>query len=105
MALTEPGAGSDVGALRTTAQIISYELPMALALVSLVVVTGTLKMSGIVEYQKALPLIVLGPPGGRLAQVHGPFRIATIGLSLADLAADVERARPTPAPTPRRTGK
>ena len=29
----------------------------------------------------------------------------TIGLSLADLAADIERARPTPAPTPRRTGK
>jgi MFS family permease len=33
----------------------------------------------------ALPLIVLGPPGGRLAQVHGPFRIATIGLSLGAL--------------------
>ncbi len=30
----------------------------------------------------ALPLIVLGPPGGRLAQVHGPFRISAIGLML-----------------------
>jgi MFS transporter, DHA1 family, tetracycline resistance protein len=30
----------------------------------------------------ALPLIVLGPPGGRLSQVRGPFRIATLGLSL-----------------------
>lgn len=29
----------------------------------------------------------------------------TVGLSLADLAADVERARPTPVPTPGRTGK
>jgi MFS family permease len=28
----------------------------------------------------ALPLIVLGPPGGRLAQTFGPFRLATIGL-------------------------
>jgi MFS family permease len=28
----------------------------------------------------ALPLIVLGPPGGRLAQSFGPFRLATIGL-------------------------
>jgi MFS family permease len=28
----------------------------------------------------ALPLIVLGPIGGRLAQVHGPFRIAALGL-------------------------
>jgi len=30
----------------------------------------------------ALPLIVLGPPGGRLSQVHGPFRIAALGLTL-----------------------
>jgi len=52
-----------LGALRTTAQIISYELPMGLALVSLVIVTGTLRMSGIVEYQAALPLIVLQPIG------------------------------------------
>jgi MFS family permease len=28
----------------------------------------------------ALPLIVLGPIGGRWAQVHGPFRIAALGL-------------------------
>ncbi len=28
----------------------------------------------------ALPLIILGPPGGRLAQTFGPFRLATIGL-------------------------
>ena len=33
----------------------------------------------------ALPLIVLGPPGGRLSQVHGPFRIAVVGLSLGAL--------------------
>jgi len=28
----------------------------------------------------ALPLIFLGPPGGRLAQTFGPFRLATLGL-------------------------
>jgi MFS family permease len=33
----------------------------------------------------ALPLIVLGPPGGRMAQVYGPFRVAVIGLSLGAL--------------------
>ncbi len=52
-----------LGALRTTAQIISYELPMGLALVALVLITGTLRMSGIVEYQAALPLIALQPIG------------------------------------------
>jgi MFS family permease len=30
----------------------------------------------------ALPLIILGPFGGRLAQVHGPFRIAVFGLTI-----------------------
>ncbi len=28
----------------------------------------------------ALPLVFLGPPGGRLAQTFGPFRLATLGL-------------------------
>ncbi len=33
----------------------------------------------------ALPLIVLGPAGGRLSQVHGPFRVAALGLLFAAL--------------------
>jgi MFS family permease len=28
----------------------------------------------------AIPLILLGPTGGRLAQVHGPFRLSVVGL-------------------------
>jgi MFS family permease len=31
----------------------------------------------------AIPLVVFGRPGGRLAQRVGPFRLATLGLSLA----------------------
>lgn len=60
-----------LGALRTTAQIISYELPMGLALVSLVLVTGTLKMSQIVEYQAVTPLIVLQPVGFLIYFISG----------------------------------
>jgi MFS family permease len=30
----------------------------------------------------ALPLVVLGPPGGRLSQRVGPFKVATVGLLL-----------------------
>jgi NADH-quinone oxidoreductase subunit H len=52
-----------LGALRATAQMISYELPMGLSLVALVVVTGTLSMQGIVAYQSTLPLIILQPIG------------------------------------------
>jgi len=43
----------------------------------------------------ALPLIVLGPPGGRLAQVHGPFRIAAIGLTLGALFMSMYGLLPT----------
>jgi NADH-quinone oxidoreductase subunit H len=52
-----------MGALRTTAQILSFEVPMGLALVSLVLVTNSLNLNTIVEYQSTLPLIVLQPIG------------------------------------------
>jgi NADH-quinone oxidoreductase subunit H len=52
-----------MGALRSTAQILTYELPMALALVSLVVVAGSLRLVDIVDVQARIPLIVLQPIG------------------------------------------
>ena len=50
-----------LGALRTTAQMISYELPMGLALLSILLLAGNLSLVRIVEYQGTLPLIVLQP--------------------------------------------
>ena len=50
-----------LGALRTTAQLLSYELPLGLAILSVVLMVGSLKPSAIVEYQSPLPLIVLQP--------------------------------------------
>lgn len=43
----------------------------------------------------ALPLIILGPPGGRLAQVHGPFRIGVIGLGLGAMFMALYGMMPT----------
>ena len=40
-----------IGGLRSSAQMISYELPMALAVVSVVLVSGTLRPTQIVEQQ------------------------------------------------------
>lgn len=40
-----------LAALRGASQVISYELPMGLSLIALLMVTGTLKMSNIVEAQ------------------------------------------------------
>jgi NADH-quinone oxidoreductase subunit H len=52
-----------LGALRAAAQMISYELPMGLALVSLVLIVGSLSIQQIVEFQGNLPFVVLQPLG------------------------------------------
>ena len=40
-----------LGALRTSAQMLSYELPLGVAILSVVVMTGTLRVTEIVEWQ------------------------------------------------------
>jgi NADH-quinone oxidoreductase subunit H len=54
---------SMLGGLRSSAQMISYELAMGLSLVALVVVTGTLDMNDIVEQQKLVWFFFLQPFG------------------------------------------
>jgi len=60
-----------LGSLRTTAQLISYELPMGLALVGVALVVGSLRMSDIVAYQAVWPLILLQPIGFLLYLISG----------------------------------
>lgn len=43
-----------LGGFRSAAQIVSYEVPLVLSLVPVIMITGTLRLGGIVEYQ-ALP--------------------------------------------------
>jgi len=50
-----------LGALRASAQMISYELPMDLALIRVLLLVGDLSLVRIVEYQGTLPLILLQP--------------------------------------------
>lgn len=52
-----------LGALRATAQLISFELPMGLALLSTVLIVGSLDVRQIVEFQGNWPLIALQPLG------------------------------------------
>ncbi|MFP4641956.1 MAG: NADH-quinone oxidoreductase subunit NuoH [Dehalococcoidia bacterium] len=49
-----------LGALRAVAQMLSYELPMVLALVAILLVTGSLSMQAIVEAQ-SIPFFLLFP--------------------------------------------
>jgi len=50
-----------IGGLRASAQMISYELPMTLAVISVVMVAGTLSLVGIVEQQTGLWNVVKQP--------------------------------------------
>jgi NADH-quinone oxidoreductase subunit H len=52
-----------LGALRTSSQMLSYELPMGVALVSLLLIVGSLRLVDIVQAQRSVWFIVLQPVG------------------------------------------
>jgi NADH-quinone oxidoreductase subunit H len=52
-----------LGALRATAQLISYELPLGITLLSVVLIVGSLNLNEVVEFQGGWPLLVLQPVG------------------------------------------
>jgi NADH-quinone oxidoreductase subunit H len=51
-----------ISAMRVIAQVVSYEIPMALAIIGVVLFSGTLSMNGIVQAQ-SIPYILLQPLG------------------------------------------
>ncbi|MCG6152201.1 NADH-quinone oxidoreductase subunit NuoH [Leptospira bandrabouensis] len=51
-----------LGGVRSTAQMISYELPMGLSIVVIVIMTGSLKLTDISDSQKEM-WNILSPPG------------------------------------------
>jgi NADH-quinone oxidoreductase subunit H len=54
-----------LGAMRNVAAVVSYEMPLVLAVVGVVLVAGTLSMNGIVlaQQQQGIPFILLQPLG------------------------------------------
>ena len=50
-----------LGGMRAAAQLISYEVPLVLSLLAVTMVTGTLSLHGIVEFQGRVPLFVWQP--------------------------------------------
>ncbi|MFB0559537.1 MAG: NADH-quinone oxidoreductase subunit NuoH [Dehalococcoidales bacterium] len=51
-----------IGAMRTVAQVVSYEIPLVLSIIGVVLITGSLSMTRIVEAQN-IPFILLQPLG------------------------------------------
>jgi NADH-quinone oxidoreductase subunit H len=64
-----------VSAMRVIAQVVSYEIPLALAIIGVVLFAGTLSMNGIVQAQN-IPYILLQPLGfliyflGSMAEIN-----------------------------------
>jgi NADH-quinone oxidoreductase subunit H len=71
-----------LGALRTSSQMLSYELPMGITLVSILLIAGSLSMVKIVEAQRAVWFVVLQPIGFIIYFISG---LAEAGRSPFDL--------------------
>ncbi|MCL5942304.1 MAG: NADH-quinone oxidoreductase subunit NuoH [Actinobacteria bacterium] len=54
---------SFLGGLRSSAQFISYEIPRTLAVVGVVMLAGSLRVSAVLEAQRTVPFLVLEPLG------------------------------------------
>ncbi len=71
-----------LGGLRTSAQMLSYELPMGIALVSVVLIVGSLSLVNIVDAQSRVWFIILQPIGFIIYFICG---LAEAGRSPFDL--------------------
>ncbi len=71
-----------MGAFRTVAQMISYEIPMVAAILVVVVLSGTMGAVGIVEAQEGIPFIFYAPLTALIFLISA---IAELGRSPFDL--------------------
>jgi len=60
-----------LGAMRSVAQVISYEVPLLLSALSLILMIGSMKMTDIVAYQESVWLIFLQPVAFIIFMISG----------------------------------
>jgi NADH-quinone oxidoreductase subunit H len=78
-----------LGALRSSAQMVSYELSLGLALVGPLMLAGTLRMRGIVEAQENLWFVVLQPIGFLIYVVSALAETNRIPFDLAEAESEL----------------
>lgn len=77
-----------LGSLRSAAQVISYELTMAMSLLGVLLLAGTLSLTEIVEAQQSISYVWLQPLGFVLFFLSGAAQAARVPFDLPE--ADTE---------------
>ena len=78
-----------LGGLRSSAQMVSYELSLGLALIGPLMLAGTLRMHGIVEAQRSLWFICLQPLGFVIYVVSALAETNRIPFDLAEAESEL----------------
>lgn len=78
-----------LGALRSTAQMISYELTMGMSLVGVILLAGSVRLSDIVAAQEGLWFIVLQPIGFLLFSVSAVAEVNRVPFDLPEAETEL----------------
>lgn len=78
-----------MGGLRSSSQMLSYELPMGLAVASALVMGGSLRLHDIVEAQTKMPFIVQNPVGFVLFIICGLAEINRAPFDLPEAESEL----------------
>ena len=77
------------GAIRAVAQLISYELPLGLALLALVLLAGSLSLQGLGIAGEPVPLIVYQPLGFLIFFIAGIAETQRLPFDLAEAESEL----------------
>lgn len=78
-----------VGALRAAAQMVSYELPLGLALVAVVLLAGSFRLTDIVAAQQGAWFVLLQPVGFVLFLVAGMAEVRRVPFDLPEAESEL----------------
>jgi len=78
-----------LGSLRSSAQLISYEIAMAMNLLSVLAVAGSVRLADIVEAQRALPFALVQPVGFLLYLVSATAEVNRVPFDLPEAETEL----------------